>query len=88
MRTPLELWLIVEENFDRYFRTSLCDMINVLEFDGVISIHENYDLLMIIKTYGENRFGKDSYYSYLWEKFNKKSRKMFIQKMIMHELRK
>ena len=44
MRTQLELWQVVKDNFDEYFEYSLCTLIIRLYIKGIISINENISL--------------------------------------------
>lgn len=88
MRTNLELWLIVEQNFDELFYVGLCSLLFFLIGKDIINKSE-YDILKkIINEYKDNRFyfRKDEDF-YFWEKGHEKPRRMFIQKQILKELR-
>lgn len=89
MRTDFELWLIVEQNFDKYFKNGICETLLNLIYRNLISVQERDYLISKIDEYGKSRF----YYSlykkanYFWEMGEKKPRKMFIQKQILKSIR-
>lgn len=56
MRTDFELWLIVEQNFDEYFKRCLCDTIRSLYESEIITRAEDIHLRNIIYEYGKRRF--------------------------------
>ena len=91
MRSNLELWLIVEENFDELFEDGcLCDILVDLECDSIISNDEFKHLISIIQEYGFKRkfiryYGQKGIY--YWKVGHKKPRKMFIQKQILKAIR-
>ena len=55
MRTQLELWQVVKDNFDEYFKTGLCLLIGDLKFFDIISLGEKESLKNEIKKYGNTR---------------------------------
>lgn len=88
VRTNLELWLIVEENFDKHFSTGLCRVFFKLMSDDIINSDEHCVLYNLIQDYKKSRFYCRKYGPfYLWEKGHAKPRRMFIQKQILKELR-
>ena len=76
MRTQLELWQVVKDNFDEYFHSGLCILIHSLYIKGIISIDESNSIHNEIKRYGNTRdfFLGDEGYA--------KPRLEFIDKMI------
>lgn len=86
MRSHLELWLIVEENFDNYFCTGICRVLARLLDDDEITVQEYNFLMNTLYRYGLKRWRLDKFY--LWTAGDKKPRKMFIQKQILKEIRK
>ena len=52
MRTQLELWQVVKDNFDEYFHSALCILISRLYIKGIISIDESNSIYNEIKRYG------------------------------------
>ena len=91
MRTDLELWLIVEENFEEYFERGLCLTISKMYEMFIITKNELNRLLEIINEYAKNKFGGDPNYdirySYLWKQKEAKPRRLFIQKQILKLIR-
>ena len=76
MRTQLELWQVVKENFDEYFSFGLCILISRLQIKGIISIDESISIHVEMKKYGNT---KDYF---LGEPKDPKPRLKFIEKMI------
>lgn len=76
MRTQLELWQVVKDNFDDYFSDGLCILISRLLIKGIISIDESISIHVEIKKYGNT---KDYF---LGEPKDPKPRIEFIEKMI------
>lgn len=76
MRTRLELWNIVDENFDKYFLGGLC---RVLLMGYVNYLFNEFEYHLILSELLEHG-GSDEYF--LGEKGDKKPRKEFIKKMI------
>ena len=77
MRSNLELWEIVRDNFDEYFIFGLCDLIMNLQKLKIITILEKY----ILNKELNNSFEKNYDY-FLGEVGDPKPRKEFIEKMI------
>ena len=77
MRSRLELWKIVDENFDKLFRSGLCLTLYYLCMSKRISIKENKILERELLSYKDI---KCDYF--LGEEGFPKPRKEFIQKMI------
>lgn len=75
-RTQLELWKVVKDNFDEYFKTGLCDLIFRFYLKGIISRNENVSIRNEIERYGNS----NDYF--LGEPKNPKPRLEFIDKMI------
>lgn len=87
-RSNLELWLIVEENFNRIYdgfkeQKGLCNVLYVLNSEGLLTWREMAILKKVIREYGKIRkfsiFG-DPYY---WDREARKPRRKFIQKQIL-----
>ena len=76
MRTQLELWQVVKDNFDEYYYNGLCYLISRLHFKGIISIDESISIHVEIKRYGNT---KDYF---LGVPKDPKPRLEFIDKMI------
>ena len=76
MRSNLELWEIVRDNFDEYFRFGLCNAIDWMFMSDIINKYELNKLKDEISYYGSSR----KYF--LGEKGDPKPRKEFIEKMI------
>ena len=76
MRTQLELWKVVKDNFDDYFSDGLCILISRLYIKGIISWNENIFIHAEIIKYGNT---KDYF---LGEPKDPKPRLEFIEKMI------
>lgn len=76
MRTQLELWQVVKDNFDGHFLTGLCFLINTLEFCGIISFKEEKSLKEELSKYGNTSD------FFLGVEGNPKPRLEFIEKMI------
>ena len=76
MRTQLELWQVVKDNFDEHFETGLCFLIRTLKLCSIISFEEMKSLTDELKKYGNTRdffLGNQGY---------PKQRIEFIEKMI------
>ena len=76
MRTQLELWKVVKDNFDEYFTTSLCLLLIKLFTKRILSAEEHNNLHKELKTYGNTK------YYFLGELKDPKPRLEFIDKMI------
>lgn len=76
MRTQLELWQVVKDNFDDYFNNGLCILISRLQIKGIISIDESISIHVEIKKYGNTK------YYFLGDPKDPKPRLKFIEKMI------
>ena len=76
MRTQLELWEIVRDNFDEYFRFGLCSAIERMYMSDIINKYEFNKLKDEISYYG------NSINYFLGERSDPKPRKEFIEKMI------
>ena len=76
MRTRLELWQVMKDNFDEYFYEGLCILISRLYIKGIISMDEKNCIHAEIKRYGNT---KDFF---LGVKGDPKPRLEFIDKMI------
>ena len=76
MRTQLELWQVVKDNFDEHFTTSLCLLLIKLFTKRILSIEEHNNLHKELKTYGNTK------YYFLGELKDAKPRLEFIEKMI------
>ena len=76
MRTKLELWQVVKDNFDEYYYNGLCVLISRLQIEGIISKDECISIYVEIKRYGNT---KDYF---LGEPKDPKPRLEFIEKMI------
>lgn len=91
IRTPLELWLVVEENFDEYFESCLCGMIFRLSMEFIISDNEYRFLQYSINHYCTQRFyywdSWDMKNNLFWKIGEQKPRRMFIQKQILKAIR-
>lgn len=85
IRTPLELWLIVEQNFNSLFHLGLCNVIANLRACGEITLKEERFLSMEIVLYGQIR--KLNAIGYIWTVGHEKPRRMFIQKQILKAIR-
>ena len=76
MRTQLELWQVVKDNFDEHFETGLCFLIRTLKLCSIVSFEEMKSLTDELKKYGNTRdffLGNQGY---------PKPRLEFIEKMI------
>lgn len=82
MRTQLELWQVVKDNFDEYFYEGLCLLITKLYIKGIISKDEYISIHVEIKRYGNT---KDYF---LGEPKEPKPRLEFIEKMIKKHSKK
>ena len=83
MRSNLELWEIVRDNFDKYFGYNLrigglCILVLYLYRKSIISFYEKTMLEIEINSY--KRFWHTAYF--LGEMGDPKPRKEFIEKMI------
>lgn len=76
MRTKLELWQLVEQNFDKFFYSGLCGIIVTLRIRGMIDMNEYIALLNEIKHFG------DAGEFFLGHKGDAQPRKEFIQNRI------
>lgn len=76
MRTQLELWQIVKDNFDEYFKTGLCLLMFQLKYRNIINYEERFLLEKELLEYGDY----DTYF--IGAKGNPKPRLEFIDKMI------
>ena len=76
MRTQLELWQVVKDNFDEYFRNGLCQLTNCLEIVRIINSDEK---LLLQKELSE--YGNSGVY-FLGEQKDPKPRLKFTEKMI------
>ena len=76
MRTQLELWQVVKDNFDEYFIAGLCYLITDLYLDDIINSDELQLLKNELKSYGNTSD------SFLGVSENPKPRLEFIEKMI------
>ena len=76
MRTQLELWQVVKDNFDEYFKTGLFLLIFQLRYRNIINYEEKFLLEKELIEYGNY----DTYF--LGESKDPKSRLEFIEKMI------
>ena len=86
-----ELWLIVQSNFERIYdgfkeQKGLCNVINVLESENLLTWSEAIELKNIIRVYKEKRVSFIE--PYIWPKDERKPRRLFIQKQILKEIRK
>ena len=101
VRSALELWLIVEENFDMFFLKNyriyleykhidcLCNLLDCLFLEKIINFYELVFLSSVLKDYGKKRFKTSNIrVKAFWRLGEKKPRRMFIQKQILKELRK
>lgn len=89
-RSKLELWLIVERNFNRIYdgftdQKGICNVINVLESENLLTWSEAIELKNIIRVYKEKRVSFIE--PYIWPKDERKPRRLFIQKQILKEIR-
>ena len=76
MRTQLELWQVVKENFDEYFLGGLCILLSRLYIKEIISRDESISIYNEIKSYGYTRD------FFLGDEGDPKPRLEFIEKMI------
>ena len=76
MRTQLELWQVVKDNFDEYFKFGLCQLIDSLPYVGKINHYEKYSLTEELSLYGDNEI------YFLGLSGDAKPRLEFIDKMI------
>jgi len=76
MRTQLELWQVLKNNFNEYFTDGLCLLITNLYIKGIISMDEHNCIHAEIKRYGNT---KDYF---LGEPKDPNPRLDFIEKMI------
>lgn len=82
MRTQLELWHVVKDNFNQHFKTGLCGVIDKIRVINILNIEEYDYLLKEIKEYGNT---KDYF---LGEPKDPKPRLEFIDKMIKKHSKK
>ena len=76
MRTQLELWQVVKDNFDEYFKTGLCLLMFQLKYRNIINYEERFLLEKELLEYGDY----DTYF--IGAQGNTKPRLEFIDKMI------
>ena len=76
MRTQLELWQVVKDNFDEYFISGLCYLITDLYLDDII----NSDELQLLKNELKSYDNTSDFFLGVSE--NPKPRLEFIDKMI------
>ena len=76
MRTQLELWQVVKDNFDEYFCSGLCLLISDLELYDIIDSEEKESLKKELSEYGNTD------YFFLGDEEDPKPRLKFIEKMI------
>ena len=76
MRTQLELWQVVKDNFDEYFIAGLCYLITDLYLDDII----NSDELQLLKNELKSYDNTSDFFLGVSE--NPKPRLEFIDKMI------
>ena len=76
MRTQLELWQVVKDNFDEYFKTGLCLLMFQLKYRNIINYEERFLLEKELLEYGDY----DTYF--IGVKGDPKPRLEFIDKMI------
>ena len=91
-RSIFELWLIVQSNFERIYdgfkeQKGLCNVINVLLNEDLITWSETLILKRIINNYKKAR-NIDIFTLYIWPKDARKPRRLFIQNQILKEIRK
>ena len=94
VRSDLELWLIVEQNFDEIYDMliekksyqGLCNVINVLCNNNLITVMEAKHLKNVISKYKEQR-NINILEIYIWKPLDRKPRRMFIQKQILKAIR-
>jgi len=85
-RPLLELWLIVEENFDELFETGICNIVFKLRYIVIFTMQEEKVLIKIVDHYITDELNIFSIYG--WPSGEKEPRKQFIQDQILNELRK
>ena len=76
IRTQLELWQVVKDNFDEYFSFGLCQLIDSLRYVGKINHYEGNSLREELSLHGD----KTTYF--LGLSGNPKPRLEFTEKMI------
>ena len=76
MRTQLELWQVVKDNFDEYFKTGLCLLMFQLKYRNIINYEERFLLEKELLEYGDY----DTYF--IGAQGDAKPRLEFIDKMI------
>ena len=76
MRTQLELWQVVKDNFDEYFCSGLCLLISDLELYDIINLEEKESLKKELSEYGNTD------YFFLGVEEEPKPRLEFIEEMI------
>ena len=84
MRTKLELWLVIQANFDKYFESGLCSLIDACWFENLISFKEAQALESDLREYrkGMNKkeYIKNGYY--FWQCSKPEPRKNYINLQI------
>lgn len=83
-RPLLELWLIVEENFDELFESGICNVIFKLRQKGIFTMQDEKVLIKIVDHYITDELNIFSVYG--WPSGEKEPRKKFIHDQIMKEL--
>ena len=76
MRTQLELWQVVKDNFNEYFKTGLCLLLFQLKYRNIINYEERFLLEKELLEYGD--YGT----YFIGAQGNTKPRLEFINKMI------
>ena len=76
MRTQLELWQVVKDNFNEYFKTGLCLLMFQLKYRNIINYEERFLLEKELLEYGDY----DTYF--IGNQGYPKPRLEFIEKMI------
>ena len=93
MRSNLDLWLIVQKYFEEVYdkltikaNQGLCNVINVLCNNNLITVIEAKHLKNVISKYKEQR-NVNILQMYIWKPLDRKPRRMFIQKQILKAIR-
>lgn len=90
MRDTFELWLIIEAEFDRFFKKCLCETLRDIYEADIITRKEQIFLCDVIREYAKKRYKFDyqrQFADYVWKVGEKKPRRMFIQKQILKAIR-
>ena len=81
MRSNLELWKIVRDNFDENFKTNLHHLI--IKISHILKIITYHESIILIKELNSYNLGRKYHYDlFLGEECDPKPRKEFIEKMI------